>query len=1428
MIISNCESSPFVVSHAGDGYGTSLSVIDSSYTSSSSSTLLPLGMMLPSPQSSSAETTDDHWVTPLAIRSVSLSLSNTRLVVGTGPLFDFGIVSSSVELSTNHFFGTTIVDMNVGGDLLCSNSSFRHCHSSLIPSSTHPTYILQHRSLSETHYIFDSSTPSSAIVFQRCTFHSMFAHEFDCIITLLYTPSSLAISECSFAEIQTSCSVGGIISFVHSTPLAPFSIEGCSFLKCSALATGGCVHVNSSTTATASSCYLENIKGVYSSITGGGFFFAQVPHTHVSNSVFDECGGKPVRGIGSGVAFMLVPSLKLDSLRFRTQNAPNCSDVHFERSGTLGTLLPNVTNCDSTAMSPRCIIENYPVSETADILIPQPASNRTLRSIQTSLEDDGISATLLATTSGAVKGTMLVLVDNSANFESRDDSSPPAIQRLLSFPFPSLATTSSLTVTCGDWEVLQLGQTYSIIGSSINGTNLSSSSPTFDTPNPSRIVAIVCRSGTALNHAWLGLVGRGVDAGTYTFEIVGIDDFVVSVYFDGSTEVGTQNMFSTEVSVSLFGEGSKFSPNEQYEVNKVTKEGSNEPVFLCPSRLLFTTPNPPRLTEIGEVKFTDEKNETVEIPLIGAELPDSSYTLVVSSSTGAQVPLTAVFSDSSNGKATAVVSSSDGSGVDLLLGESYSIISLTNTDDTLIWLAPLSFTVPSIHLVSSVVLLPNSIHTSVAIELEGKGLKLDGMFEVVLSPQFSLLMMFDDPTTVLSPPILLGRENTLNFSTKYSLVSITRVGTSEEIRVADAVSFTTPSRPRCVRLWVEKNGDTSLFCGGDTLPCCSIDLAWSIGSFLKATQITLEVIAAANQTSPIVVSSGMSVLFSNGSNSEPTIRFPQSASMGEEKGMIVVRSGILTLDDVTIVIETTSPSFVFVFGSESTIHFKFGSLIGTSSTVSSSNDETDDVCWWESGIIQTENCTTTLDTMKLSHLSQGAVRMKNGSLTIETSSFHDNTPLSSSFPSLRRNIVCSDGGTIEVGSLSGGDGHLAGSSTWIQIDDCAVTSTVVNPKASFFIPTLNENETSVGKKTNSFEVKIVGEQMVGCGLGLTISEWDEKTNKTQNSTTLDILSLNPSTFTEASIALTLSRSTLTSKLNETFEWRVRLSFGQNQTTDEWFVLKKSLAGEKKAQSLEQAKKVLPWLLPVVIVAALAIVAIVLILCCLARRKNQNGDTSEMEDDENEVEEKEEDMNGVSRSVLNKAGTDRIVQHNMPTSINSAQLGHTGNEEVEQETTLLPGLMELREGLRCDGEKISIETVHKNDTLFNRIHNDKERPLNRDRLFASIVSGLAQIARQKPQLPILTRLTPHWIFLDFQDQPIFVHNEVNTQSKQEVNPEPVANCLRESNVASLNDNAVHSSDNISILPSQQANSSEVPKQMKGSDGWHQKWQRRRQV
>ncbi|KAK2941996.1 hypothetical protein BLNAU_23097 [Blattamonas nauphoetae] len=657
-IISNPESSPFVMDNGWDDIGSSIFFVDCSHRSIDKSSLLALVSLTPSHTTHSRHTDTEQEVSSALVSCSGLSLCDTDLVFGSGPLVGFSswteqdtglwtkletvligsrlvnmtsgelrgsgkgnealegfsgcqkILDSSVTLSTNHLCGTTCIVMNLGGSLLCSNSSFSHCQDSLEPSYTYPDITLIHKTISAG-YSFSRHQPYN-FTFRRCTFLSMTRTS----IYLWDTTGSLAVSESSFSNCSAATSHGGAICFNHFPYHLPISISSSLFVDCSA-EQGGAVCVSP-----ASDCTIVNVLFRNNSATtrGGALSMMSVDRFTLSNCAFELCVvGTASNSYGGGVCLYNDPSPTMDSVLFRECSALKGNDFAYPASLPIQTHPPSFTNCDSTSQMSNVYILSFGVLDETLIPAVPDTSTANLVGIVSTPTADQTSSKIQMKVSQNVDGKMLVLVDNTNNHEPPNDDSSPAIGRLLTFEFISSTDSATQEVSFGEWEKLQYGSIYCVIGSSIAKTRLSFSSIGLTTPNPARIVQLVCSLGSGTDHCWLQLKGRTLPKGRYTVKLVGIDDFSFSIEFDGTTGLNTLNMFSSRHSESLFGAGSKLSFSTTYEVESVTFEDDTEPFFLDPPRLIFTTPaEQPRLISVGTVSFKDDsKKDIVLIPLVG-------------------------------------------------------------------------------------------------------------------------------------------------------------------------------------------------------------------------------------------------------------------------------------------------------------------------------------------------------------------------------------------------------------------------------------------------------------------------------------------------------------------------------------------------------------------------------------------------------------------------------------------------------------------------------------------------------------------------------------------------------------------------------------------------------------------------------------------
>ncbi|KAK2944985.1 hypothetical protein BLNAU_20103 [Blattamonas nauphoetae] len=628
-------------------------------------------------------------------------------------------------------------------------------------------------------------------------------------------------------------------------------------------------------------------------------------------------------------------------------------------------------------------------------------------------------------------------------------------------------------------------------------------------------------------------------------------------------------------------------------------------------------------------------------------------------------------------------------------------------------------------------LIPNSIDTFISIQLSGHG--FIGTYAVTLSSGFSFIISAQSDTSAVSEEIALGWPDSLAFNTLHH--PINRV-----------------HKPRYdpLSLFVDgRIGERSRFCGESSRPCLSVEVGWEIVSQLGVRTPTIGIVHSATLGSRIRISNGMVALLSNFGNVEPKLRIPSSACESVESGMIVVSSSTLEIRDVDIVIDSLSPLFVLLSARNSSLALKEGSFIGPKSTPSSNDELSEELCSWTSGIVQLDDCNTSISDTKLNHLSFGAINM-NGSLEVVTSSFHANSPTLSSFPSLSRNIHCSNGGDIEIGSLSGGDGTPTSPSPWISQNDCSLEGLESIYSTPLFVPTLNTNEskTKFAKKTETFEVEIVGTILIPCGLFLEVFEKttdEKKENHVQFELNLDTAQ----SFTEKTIKLAISQGSL-KKLDSSLEWRGRLLFGSRSTptsdstpeagalrTSESFKIQSSIS-ERRAESVKANMK---WWLPLVISLCVVVLFLMIVVFGCWRRRGQaeKKKTSQPDAEPQEMDfEKVEDCDGSLNNTLHVSSA-RELNGNTRFELEQEK---QGSGECKDGTEGMIPEKDRVEALCVKEGKFETVVVNKTHTLYERLHVEKVG-IDRRRVASMIVRGLTELSRRGQNATGL-RLSSHWV------------------------------------------------------------------------------------
>ncbi|KAH7826975.1 putative Protein tyrosine and serine/threonine kinase [Monocercomonoides exilis] len=139
-------------------------------------------------------------------------------------------------------------------------------------------------------------------------------------------------------------------------------------------------------------------------------------------------------------------------------------------------------------------------------------------------------------------------------------------------------------------------------------------------------------------------------------------------------------------------------------------------------------------------------------------------------------------------------------------------------------------------------------------------------------------------------------------------------------------------------------------------------------------------------------------------------------------------------------------------------------LFGTSglpNVVAAGKDSifSEEICRWNGSLLHLLRATVQIEGSMIADSSKGGLSLCCATASVTECEFRDDNPLISNFPSVRRNMLCSDSGVLDVVSLKGGDGVLPSSSMWILNDGCVLKGIAGERASPFFIPTLHSVET---------------------------------------------------------------------------------------------------------------------------------------------------------------------------------------------------------------------------------------------------------------------------------------------------------------------------------------------------------------------------------
>ncbi|KAK2949151.1 hypothetical protein BLNAU_15877 [Blattamonas nauphoetae] len=792
----------------------------------------------------------------------------------------------------------------------------------------------------------------------------------------------------------------------------------------------------------------------------------------------------------------------------------------------------------------------------------------------------------------------------------------------------------------------------------------------------------------------------------------------------------TDTIFETFSAVLYPSKPDRLMYGTEYNVTAFERDST----VLMSSSTTFKTPSEPVRLEGADAVLSTTRVEAI-VTLSGVKLTPGTWAIeLIDTSTSA----TSSHQITLNSDLTFILPVSSSSSTESLQYEHNYTIKAMSGNDPVVVNDEVFFIVPKPPRISTVkAVFANIINTTFHVELAGEGFPLKGIYNLTLTTGEIIPISFDSATSGLTTDSHLLGGAKFEYGTTYTIESVHLSTDQSDHVLFDSPTFATGPKPKTIALNVDSSSpDITAKCGDDS-PCSTIDAAWGIVDRLGISQWIANIITKTKQEKKVLIKNGEIGVFARVGFMEPILTIPSTASSSGQSGMVEVQKGSFELRDVNVEIGSSSTSFVFLSALEGVIVMHDSLIMGITPPSNEASEEDTSICGWETGLIRLENSSTSVFGTGFTQLPQGVFRMNGGDLHIVTSSFDGNSPMQSSFSSTRRNIFCSGEGIINVGAISGGDGQLAGSSAWMWLSECSLTSTSININAPFFIPTLDTANSSIklNKKNKNYALSLVGSTFIPCGLFAEIFEYDPNTKLETENHFLRELNTSTTSLSETAISFSLTSSELQANLNETFEWRTRLMYGNNETTS-WLRLKDSLAAEKKAQLWKNMK----WIIPIVAACSVLLLFLLIIIVLLYRRKQKKSQT------ESTTTELDEADLMMDVEKIEERETVEAVGANQESTIQTDDVKKTEiQKSFSQDTQVGLG----QEYMRGVDHGVPV-VVNKKDTLYERLHGEKKREIDRTKLRREIVDSLKLILKRAPASQVLTNFSSHWVLFGPDD------------------------------------------------------------------------------
>ncbi|KAK2955749.1 hypothetical protein BLNAU_9285 [Blattamonas nauphoetae] len=818
-IISNPECSPFVIICSEGNDGSSISFIDVVHRSSELRTLLPLTAISLLNSFTSSHLPCVEMNADVSVSCSGLSIDDACLVLGTGPLLSNPntpsteqnevvatqlavesslvssrllnttslprcsalpcevwlsqqIVGSCVDWSSNHLCGTGCVDMNSGESLVCSNTSFTHCHSPLTPE--HP----------------DTDQPQLRHL----------PHQ-DRVDTNRTTLNTIAFSGCSFCDV--SARTGALFLSCHSPNRPAFSLSSSTFMACSAQFGGSVTLSGTSSLSISDSVFHRSRTATRSPLSAHAVDLLSNGPASLCNVLFVDCCHPHSEGAVNCVLRLAdCFEFVLDSVMFRGANSSEGKDVVLQDVGSLSLLATRITNCDSTTGAWNCLIVDEDRLDST--LIPHPMQEASISRVSCNPVNRS-AATLQMLTESAVEGRMIALVGILDGSTTPNDDSRPHFHRLLIFNFPELGTQSAPTSVCLDeWDELKFGAEFRVVVAAMPNTTI------FVKWNVVSRPIDISRHSTRTQPNCIGTVSLNKEKTHVTITLIGEDlsaqPFYAYVEMNGTNQKSLSTItFVSETELTVEYKGMYYQTSNALiygETYTLVSVNNTYDDFEVNPSLTFTVPNASVITALSH-RLTNEKTHLL-LELSGKNCP-SSGTCILTLNNVIQIPITFT-----NGKGNAEPIPL-GPSFDLDYSTTYTMNSLVDEVGEHLLLMHTNFTTakrPS--LTSFTITLDETNPDYIRYTLIGSEMPYGSSeLNVTEAGESNIISLQVDINSVLNGSGLLKVYNTsggLKYGKTYNIDSFSNPTSGLVFAIPSPISFTTPPAPARI----ESFGDISL------------------------------------------------------------------------------------------------------------------------------------------------------------------------------------------------------------------------------------------------------------------------------------------------------------------------------------------------------------------------------------------------------------------------------------------------------------------------------------------------------------------------------------------------------------------------------------------------------------------------------------------